>query len=153
MSFMLSGLHVSLFQQWFGLSDDEVRAKGGARLLAGVGYPCRITLRDVPVGEPVLLIPFEHQPHNSPYRSSGPIFVQEQPIRKCTVATRIPDEFRSRLYSARGYNPDALMVDADVAEGSNLEPLIERLFNNSEVDYVHLHHARRGCFACRVDRL
>ena len=45
------------------------------------------------------------------------------------------------------------MVDAEVGEGTGLEALIEQLFARPDVAYLHLHHARRGCFACRVDRL
>ena len=32
-------------------------------------------------------------------------------------------------------------------------PLIERLFANPDVDYIHVHNARRGCYSGRVDRV
>ena len=41
-----------------------------------VGFPCRVSLEDAPVGEEVLLLPFTHQDSRSPYRASGPIFVR-----------------------------------------------------------------------------
>jgi hypothetical protein len=44
------------------------------------------------------------------------------------------------------------MLDAQVAPGTELEALIGRLFADPAVAWLHLHHARRGCFACRVDR-
>ena len=44
------------------------------------------------------------------------------------------------------------MVDAEVVEGTQLEPLIERLFGDQRVSFLHVHNARRGCYACRVDR-
>ena len=31
-------------------------------------------------------------------------------------------------------------------------PLIERYLARGDVSYLHLHFARRGCYACRVDR-
>ena len=31
-------------------------------------------------------------------------------------------------------------------------PLIERYLARDDVAYLHIHFARRGCFACRVDR-
>jgi hypothetical protein len=45
-----------------------------------------------------------------------------------------------------------MIIDPDVAEGAVLEQGIERYLARSEVDYIHLHYARRGCYACRVDR-
>jgi hypothetical protein len=44
------------------------------------------------------------------------------------------------------------MVDADIVDGAVAAPLIERLLARADVGYLHLHFARRGCFACRVDR-
>jgi hypothetical protein len=45
-----------------------------------------------------------------------------------------------------------MMLDADLAEGDAIEPLLRGLFDRADVAYVHLHYARRGCYACRVER-
>ena len=44
------------------------------------------------------------------------------------------------------------MVDADVVEGREAEPVIERLFADPAVAYIHAHYARPGCYAARIDR-
>ena len=44
------------------------------------------------------------------------------------------------------------MVDAEVVNGADAAPLIERYLARADVAYLHIHFARRGCFACRVDR-
>ena len=49
--------------------------------------------------------------------------------------------------------PEDYIVDAEVAPGTELETLIERFFADPRVAYLHVHNARRGCYACRVDRL
>ena len=49
-------------------------------------------------------------------------------------------------------NIDDLIVEAEVAEGVVIETIIERFFDNEQVAYIHLHFARRGCYAARVDR-
>lgn len=152
MPFRLSGLSADQFRPLYGLPDAELAARGVRRLAADDSAPCRVALDNVPVGEPVLLIHFEHQAAPSLYRGSGPIFVREGALE--TEATdRIPESFRARLYSARSYTPDGWMVDADVAPGTGLEALIDRLLADPDVAYLHLHHARRGCYACRVDRV
>jgi hypothetical protein len=45
-----------------------------------------------------------------------------------------------------------MIVDADIAEGSALEPLIERLLANPKAAYLHAHYAKRGCYAARIQR-
>ena len=45
-----------------------------------------------------------------------------------------------------------MIVDADVIDGARTEKLIDRLFANPEALYLHIHYAKRGCYAARVDR-
>jgi hypothetical protein len=151
MSLIFSGLPLAPFEPLFGASDEVLAGHGARRLAAEPSFPCRVTLEDAEPGEPVLLLPFEHQPAPSPYRSSGPIFVRER-ARETVRVAGVPDSFRPRLYSARAYDAAGMMVDAEVAEGTALEPLLERLLAHPDAAYLHLHHARRGCYACRVDR-
>jgi uncharacterized protein DUF1203 len=65
----------------------------------------------------------------------------------------VPAQQRTRLLSVRGYDADGIMVDAEVAEGTELETLIERMFGRSDVAFLHAHNARRGCYSCRIDRV
>jgi hypothetical protein len=59
---------------------------------------------------------------------------------------------RVRLLSLRAYDAAGMMLDADVAEGADIEKLIARLFANPEVSYIHAHNAKRGCYSGRIDR-
>jgi hypothetical protein len=59
---------------------------------------------------------------------------------------------RARLLSLRAFDADGMMIDADIAEGAAVEPLIARLFANPAVHYIHAHNAKRGCYAGRIDR-
>jgi hypothetical protein len=45
-----------------------------------------------------------------------------------------------------------LLVDADVAEGAELEKPIAAMLENPEVGYLHLHYAKPGCYAASVNR-
>ena len=44
------------------------------------------------------------------------------------------------------------LLDAEVDEGVRLETLIERFFADPRTAFLHVHNARRGCYACRIDR-
>ncbi len=63
-----------------------------------------------------------------------------------------PASLRGRMLSVRAYAQDGMMVDADVTPGDALEVLLERVFANPAVAYVHVHNAKRGCYAARVER-
>ena len=65
----------------------------------------------------------------------------------------IPDQQRRRLLSVRAYDERHYIVDAEVVPGTELETLIDRFFADPRVAYLHVHNARRGCYACRVDRV
>ena len=153
MNFRYLGLPVAPFAELFGLNEPERAERGIRRVVADEkpGFPCRVTLEDAEPGERLLLLPFEHQPAHSPYRAAGPIFVREGQASTYD-ATEPPPVLKTRLLSARAYGEDGMMVDAEVAEGREIEPLLERLFAHPDTSYVHLHYARRGCYACRVER-
>ena len=59
---------------------------------------------------------------------------------------------RSRLLSLRAYDGEGMMIEADVVDGLRAEDLIERMFANTAVETIHVHYARRGCYACRIVR-
>jgi hypothetical protein len=59
---------------------------------------------------------------------------------------------RKRLLSLRGFSERGAMIDADVIDGCRAEPLIERLFADPAVAYIHAHYAKPGCYAARIDR-
>ena len=153
-SFQLVGIDPEPFEPLFCLSDEELEELGAVRRIVTEmpGSPCRISLEDAPLGEEVLLLPYLHQPAASPYRASGPIFVRRGAKQSRLAPGEVPPYIASRLISARGYDADHMIVAAEVCEGTDVAAQIERLFSDDRVAYIHLHNAKRGCFACRVDR-
>ena len=154
MNYMLRGLEPALFQPLFQLDDEVLAARAMRWMVADepVGFPCRISLEDAPVGERVLLLPFQHQDSRSPYRASGPIFVRPGIDEARRVSGELPPYLTRRLLSVRAYDATDGMVEAEVVEGAAAAPLIERFLAREDVAYLHLHFAKRGCYACRVDR-
>jgi Protein of unknown function (DUF1203) len=153
-SFKLVGLPAETFASFHALSDAELAARNVRRVFATTkpGYPCRVSLADAEIGEELLLLAFEHQPADSPYRSSGPIFVRRTAVSATLEAGVIPDYVRTRLMSVRAYDAAHLMTDAVVCEGSEVRSALQAMFANKEVAYIHLHNAKRGCFSCTVER-
>ena len=154
MDFRITGLPLDHFAALLQLDDDALRARGVQRVVADApnAYPCRITLEDAAPGEELLLLSYAHLPARTPYASAGPIFIRRSAAATRTVINAVPEQQRRRLLSVRAYDPHDCMVDAEVLEGTELEPLIRRFLATPEVSYLHVHNARRGCYACRVDR-
>src|ERR1700679_667100 len=69
MSYAISGLPIETFRPLFGLSNDELAARGIVRQTAGPEgrYPCRVTLEDAQPGQSLLLLNYEHQDAATPY--------------------------------------------------------------------------------------
>jgi hypothetical protein len=153
MSFRIQGLDPELFADLQRLGDAALAEKGVERVRVGEkpGAPCRISLDDAEIGEAVLLLSFDHQPADTPYRQQGPIFVRETRARFDGVDV-IPPAMARRTLSLRGFDANHMMIEADVVEGSDSQALIERFLENENIAYIHAHYARRGCFAARIDR-
>ena len=153
--FRISGIPASVIDQFRQMPDDYLKKHGVVRYIADSkpGFPCRVTLQDAEVGEPVLLLNFEHLSGLTPYRSIGPIFVRESVTETYAVENELPEVVRERLLSVRAYDIDDMMIDAEVVKGTDLKSLIRRMFAIREITYLHIHNAHRGCYSCRVDRI
>jgi hypothetical protein len=153
-SFRLTGIPHAQFAPLFALSDKELSRIPAQRIFADAkpGFPCRVSLADAQIGDELLLLPFEHQPAASPYRSSGPIFVRRAALCAVLPPGLIPDYVQTRLMSVRAYDATHRMIDASVTPGSEAGQIIEGMFSRPEAAYIHLHNAARGCFSCAVHR-
>jgi hypothetical protein len=154
MYFQISGLPISEFQPLFALSDAELGERDIVRRVADKcpGFPCRVSLRDAEVGERLLLLNYEHLAVASPYRSRHAIYVRERARQAHPEVNQVPEVLRTRLLSIRAFDGEGMMRGADVVQGQELEPLIESMFADPTVRYLHAHNAKPGCFAARIDR-
>lgn len=153
-SFQLVGLGFEQFSPLFNFSDAALAELNIRRVTASEkpGYPCRVSLADAEMGEELLLLPFEHQPANSPYKATGPIFVRKAAVQSMLAPGVIPDYVGTRLMSVRAYDKTHFMTDALICTGNDTAASIQKMFSADKVAYIHLHNANRGCFSCTVNR-
>jgi len=154
MSFRISGLKFAQFAPLIGLSEAQLAARNVRRVVADrhPGFPCRVSLVDAQPGETLLLLNYEHLPVDSPYRARYAIYVRENACDAQLAVGEIPPVLAERLLSVRAFSADGMLLEADVAQGAGLAPAIERLLAPPAVAYLHVHNARPGCYAARVDR-
>ncbi len=154
MSFRIRGLAPEPFAPLFALDDETLAARGIQRVIADEPHsaPCRISLMDALPGEELLLLAYAHQPAASPFQASGPIFVRSGAEAPFDAVDVIPDAIARRTISVRAYDTAAMMIEGELVQGEDLPPLLDQLLARPEVDVVHLHYARRGCFAALAER-
>jgi hypothetical protein len=153
MTFRISGLAAEPFEHYFTMDDTDLARVGAVRRIADSdrAFPCRISLTDADVGEEVLLINYEHLPTDSPYRSRHAIYIRRDE-RRFDATDEVPEMLRTRLLSVRAFDDAGMMVTADVVDGGDVERVIAAQFENVDARYIHIHFAKPGCYAARVDR-
>ena len=154
MTFRITGLPLAHFAPLFRLDTAQLAAQGILRMTVdeNPGFPCRVSLQEAAVGESVLLLNHEHLSVAGPYRSSHAIFVRELATEARLEAGEVPLVLQRRLLSVRAFDAADMMVDADVVAGTALSALLQAQLRNPAVRYLHVHNAKRGCYAARVDR-
>jgi hypothetical protein len=152
-SFRILGLSPEPFRPYFEMSDAELAAMGALRhAVAEDGLPCRVSLAHARIGDEILLLNYEHQPAHSPYRSRHAIYVSRGAARAFDEVDTVPDTITTRLISVRAFDANDMIVDADVVDGKEAAATFERLLASGDAAYLHVHNAKRGCYAARVER-
>lgn len=155
MSFQFLSLSDTRFSLFFG-KDSQSLAKLGVMTRVvdkKPGFPCRVSLQDAEIGERVLLLNFEHLPARSPFRSSHAIFVREGAKQIHLPPNVVPDFLRVRTLSLRAIDAQALLVNAQLCDGREVEKAVLALLADSNVERIHVHSAGPGCFLCEVQRV
>lgn len=106
------------------MSDAELRSLGAVRVIAeDAGFPCRVSLKHAPIGDELLLLNYEHQGANTPYRASHAIYVARSSSEPFDAVDVVPEVIESRLVSVRAFDARHMMVDAEVVEGAQAAAL------------------------------
>ena len=114
-----------------GLDPSRIPKRFATRVVAdaAIGFPCRITLDDAPIGTPMLLVNYQHQPADSPYQASHAIYVSENATR-AEYRDEIPPALKRRMLSLRAFDQRGMMTDAALVKGEDAKPEIERLLSD-----------------------
>ena len=153
MPFRVLGLSPDRFRPLFALPDERLHELGARRVFADdPRMPCRVSMEHAELREELLLVNFEHQPANTPYRATHAIYVRRAAERAFEAVDIVPEVLRTRLLAIRAFDAGHMMIDAEVCEGVEAADMFERFLANPQTSYLHVHNAKRGCYAARVER-
>lgn len=101
----------------------------------------------------MLLVHYEHHAVDTPFRASHAIFIRpgKEPARP--APNEVPVMLQKRILSLRAFDEVGMLRNADLAEGEQIAPALERMFEDSRIAYIHLHFAKPGCYAARALRV
>ncbi len=100
----------------------------------------------------MILFPYASVPPGHPYSETGPIFVHAEPCQRYQETNEYPADFRKgRVF--RAYNSTHDMIDAEVANKSEPEAVIEKLLQNPETTFLHARSITRGCYTFGIERI
>src|SRR5262249_32651756 len=116
MSFQIRPLPRDAFACLFGLSDQALKARGVVAVTADASrrLPRRVSLADAEPGERVLLVNFEHQPADTPYRSRHAVYVRDGAEQAELSTGEIPELLRRRTLSVRAFDAQGMLINADL---------------------------------------
>jgi hypothetical protein len=153
MTFRIRGLDAAPFQPLFNLDAACLKAHQAVRQTADAqpGFPCRVSLTDAPIGAEVILVNYEHQTADTPYRSRHAIYVREGEETYDAI-DQVPEQLRLRTLSLRAFDDAGFIRAADLVAGTALEPALDALLSDPAIAYIQAHFAKFGCYAARIER-
>jgi len=115
--------------------------------------PCRSCLKVFLPGEGRILFSYAPNQHNHPYNEIGPIYIHERECQPYKDYDAFPLELRTRQpITLRCYAADGMMINGELVGQRPVEGVIEKLFENSRIKYLHARTASVGCYIARIER-
>lgn len=154
MPFQIHALPAEPFEHLFTLTDAELAEQNAVRVIADAdqGFPCRVSLADANQGDEMILLNHQHLSGATPYAATHAIYVRKDVKPSMPKQNEVPDVLSSRLLSVRAFDQAAMMRDADVVEGTELAPLLNKMLDDPTIAFVDIHNAKQGCFAAKATR-
>jgi hypothetical protein len=114
--------------------------------------PCRHCLQLTRPGEDVILFAYCPFETSGPYAEVGPVFIHARACTAYECPESLPADFSGRQRLFRAYNKAGEIVDARPAEPAKHMEVVQDLFADREVSYIHSRSPTYGCFTYRVQR-
>jgi len=125
-----------------------------AHLEVAAGYgPCRHCLRTFDVGAENRIL-FTYDPFHGVERLPlpGPVFIHADPCARFDERGGVPETLRHHRLTVAGYGSGRRLCSEQYVTDGNVEGVIDRLFANSDIRYIHVRDTDAGCYDFRVER-
>jgi len=119
---------------------------------SGEPAPCRHCLRTIAAKEGRILFTYDRFTGKERLPQPGPVYIHAESCARYSEDEGFPEDLRNSPRTVEAYaNGRKLKAQAYVTDG-RYEPVIAKLFDDSEVDYLQIQSTTAGCFTFRIER-
>ncbi len=114
--------------------------------------PCRHCLRMISAGERWTLFTYDAFGDIEKLPLPGPVYVHAETCERYNEYAGFPEELCNSPRTLNAYARGRRLLAQEYVENGNMVAAIEKLFANSEVDYIHVRSTIAGCYTFRIER-
>lgn len=115
--------------------------------------PCRHCLRTFTIGaDRRVLFTYDAFRGMESLPLPGPIFIHEEPCDRYAEDGGFPADLRSHPLTLNAYARGRQLRAQEYVDDGHVEPVIERLLSQADVDYIHVRDTQAGCFDFGIER-
>ena len=113
---------------------------------------CRFCLSDGGPEHKHILFSYSPVENINPYAEVGPVYIHDD-CEKYVDVYAVPHDLTTRKYlTIRGYSAEQNLIKGYMAKGNEIEETIYKLFDNTEVESIHINDASSGCYFLKIVR-
>jgi len=119
---------------------------------SGEPAPCRHCLRTIAAKEGRILFTYDRFTGKEQLPQPGPVYIHAESCARYSETGGFQEDLRNSPRTVEAYaSGRKLKAQAYVSDG-RYEPVIAKLFADSEVDYLQIQSTTAGCFTFRIER-
>ena len=114
---------------------------------------CRFCLTDGGPEQKHILFSYLPVKNITPYAEVGPVYIHDECDQYIDVYT-VPHDLTTRKFlTIRGYSAGQNLIKGYMAKGNEIVETINKLFENAEVESIHINDASSGCYFLKIVRV
>lgn len=121
--------------------------------LATDDAPCRHCLRTIAAGRDRRIL-FTHDRFSGveSLPQPGPVYIHADGCERYAENSGFPEELRESPRTVEAYARGRRLLAQEYVADGQFEPVIEKLFANTDVNYLQVNSTTAGCFTFRIER-
>src|SRR5713101_7678156 len=121
--------------------------------LATDDAPCRHCLRTIVANKHRrILFTYDRFAGVESLPQPGPVYVHADACSSYSQYSAFPQHLRGSPRTVEAYARGRRLITLEYVADEKFEPIIEKLFSHSEVEYLQVNSTTAGCFTFRIER-
>jgi Protein of unknown function (DUF1203) len=121
--------------------------------LASDDAPCRHCLRTFAAGKDRrILFTYDRFSGVELLPQPGPVYIHAGDCPRYSGDAGFPEQLRGSPRTLEGYGRGRRLMAQEFVQDGRFEPVIEKIFRQTEVDYIQVNSTTAGCYTFRIER-